>query len=588
MKFRSGKRRKIFLITLGSILGVIIVVFSLLMIFLEDIVSSRLNELLKEKFGTYYAMEFESIEKDVNLVNVSLTIKKVEFKTDTTDQEGIKKYPVIFFKTEELRVSNISTWDILLGRELNLEEILLDHPFFAFYERDLNKQESVTGEVYSASFLNQINIDRIRMIGGKLAYYDFETRKKLLYNDSINFDFEGVRLDLNNIVDYQEAFQFEDFSLEAYKMKYIPLEGIYDFYMDSLRVSFKNHSVELKEFKVLTKESILKASMSTTNQTEVVNFDLEQVLVSGIDFKRLYLQNELYVKKVNAKNIIVDVFKNKLKGYEKGFTKNVLNHDLRNIPFPIKVDSVLFSNANIFFEIWNQKEVKPAKMKIQKLDGKVANFTTFKEENDTMRVEVDGVLMNQGKLNWNMVVAIQDSLSNYQKFWGNVRNLPFASVSPVIENFINLKVTSGMLVRLDFTGRSDTWSSYGKVAFRYRDMGFKIYSLNDFKKKNVNGFLTGMAKTVIYPNNPLPNGDFRLADFRYKRLPHESSIMHWVGGILIGSVKTCVKDFVLPIVEDMTQKKIDKVLDENGLPPTKEKIKIKDKKKKKKKNRTNK
>lgn len=587
MRVLTKKRKRILWITLGSIFGLLIISFSFLMIFLEDIVSARLDSLLKEKFGTYYQMKFESIDKDINLLDASIRINNVEFYTDTTDQRGLAVYPIIFFQAESFEVENISTWDIIWGNELDISEIKLYNPYFAHYERDRNMQMEVTGENFSKSAIAKIKIGKLSMEGGKLVYFDFETMKRLFHNDSIRFQIENLVIDLNRIVDYQGAFSWDEFQVEAYKASFIPLDGIYDFFMDSLRISYSQRKLELKNFKVWTKESILDASMNTQNQTEVINFDLERVNIEGIDFDRLIRNKELVVKKVRARTIEVEVFKNKLNGYETGFTKNILNEDIRNIPFPILVDSIIFDNTRIIFEIWNERVVEPAKMSLTKIAGHISNFSTFKEGDDTMRMNMNGKIMDQGDLEWNLDFAIQDSLSNYSRFSGYVEDLPFATMNPMIRNFLNIQVTDGYLERLDFVGRTDTWKAHGNVAFRYRDMDFDIYSLKDMTKTKRNSALSDLAKVALYKQNPLPNGKFRLADFEFTRLPHESSIMLWVGGILIGAVKTCVKDFVFDILEDVTEKKVNEVLKEKGLAPRRTKIKLNQKKRKKLKKQKN-
>lgn len=578
----TKKRKKILLITLGSILGIIVIGISLLMIFFEDIVTARLEARLQEKFGTYYTLEFEELEKDIGFTTASFRIKNARLITDTTDQEGIKIYPIIFFNAEELRIENISTWDILWGKDLNLDEIVLQQPYFAFHERELQNQEQVTGEHYSNQILNHINIESIKLLRGKMQYHDFEKKRLVLQNDSVQFEIKKLSLDMNNLVDYQNAVSMEDFSLQAYKTWYKPLELIYDFYMDSLSLSTKEGILEMQNFSVITKEEIQKASMSTVNQAEVINFFLEEVSVTGYDFDRLYQKNELYVRKVEASGIKIDLFKNKLEGYEAGFYKSLFQEDIRAIPFPILVDTILFDDTKFNFDIWNSFLVNPANMFIDGMKGYLANFSTFKEGNDTLYLGMEGKLMNKGFLNWNMKMSIQDSISNYGRFWGHVKNLPFAEINPILGNFINIKVTSGILDRIDFVGRTDSWNAYGSVAFRYRNMDFDIYSLKDLTKKRKDGFLTSLAKTVIHKNNPLPNGDFRTADFQFSRKNHEGSLMLWVGGVLVGAVKTCLKDFVLPIVEDVSQKKIEEELKKRGLSTKNSKVELQSKKNPKK------
>lgn len=254
---------------------------------------------------------------------------------------------------------------------------------------------------------------------------------------------------------------------------------------------------------------------------------------------------------------------------ETDFHKKVLNQIMRGIHFPVEVDSILLSNLDLDFELWAKSNKKPAWIELDNIHGSFANFNTKPEDQDTLNVRIQSELMQSGLLDMNVDIAIWDSINDYQKFWGNLRQMPFAVMNSTIRNFVNVKIVSGYVQRVDFSGYTNEWNSWGTIAFRYRDLAMDIYSFKDPNEKRKNKFLTGVAKMAIHKTNPLPNGDFRTASFQYKRERWEGSVMQWLGGLLVGMFKTTLKDMVLNIIKNENQKKIQQELKKN----TKEKKK---------------
>lgn len=564
------------MIFLLSLLGLTVTTLTLLFIFLEDIIDARIKDLLQKRFDGYYAMEFERIEKDIGFTEMTFIVEQAKFTSDTTNIEGIENYPIVFFETKELRIENVSTWDILWGNGIDLDVVELVEPDFSLYAKKRRpKKEKEKSE--DKRPLSEVEIDVFNLVNGTLKIYDFESKKRLLINDSISIRLDDVSLHLNKMNQFADAFECSDFFVDSYRSELTPLTGFYEFGLDSLRLYGKEKKFDFKNIDIRTRESLKEISKKKINHSEVIAAFVEDVMVEGLDYDKLFYEDQLVIEKVNITGAKIDIFKNKLTFMESSFKKKVLNQIFNSIKFPLSVDIIQINDLDLTFELMASSIKKPAFITLDDVHGYLANFNTIPEQDDTLRVNVDAVLLKKGKLHLEVDMAIKDSIQNYQRFRGHLASLPFSTLNQTIQNFVNIKIIKGWIDRLDFAGYANDKRSWGTVAFRYHDLEMDIYSFKDKTEKRKNQFLTGVAKMAIYATNPLPNGGgLRTASFNYKRERWEGSVMLWLGGTLVGVLKTTLKDFVLDILKDQEEKKVKKALHEkNRKIRQEEKIKLK-------------
>lgn len=591
MAKKGKKLRRVLLISLISILSLLVVGVTLLFIFLEDIVDARIKDLLNKRFDGYYSLEFDDIEKDIGFTQMTFVVKGARFASDTTMTEGVENYPIIFFETKELKIQNVSTWDILWGEKIDLDVIELVEPDFSLCSK-LRKKKKKKKKENNKRQLSEIELDLFKIVNGSVKVFDFESKKRILKNDSINVQVDGILLHLNKMRNFIDAFECSDFYVDSYRSEFTPLVGFYEFGLDSLRLYGKDQRFDFKNIDIRTRESLKTISEKKINHSEVIAAKVEDVLVEGLDYNKLFYEDQLVIDKVTVSGAKIDIFKNKLTYMESTFKKKVLNQIFRSIKFPLSVDTIAINDLDLKFELMASSIKNPAHITLDDVNGYFANFNTIPELDDTLKVDIDALLFKKGKLHLEVDIATRDSIKNYQRFRGHLASMPFAKLNQTIQNFINIKIIKGWIDRLDFAGYTNDKNSWGTVAFRYHDLQMDIYSFKDKTKKRKNKFLTGVAKMAIHPTNPLSNGNIRTASFKYTRERWEGSVMLWLGGTLVGVLKTTLKDFVLDILKDQGEKKVKKASNERNKKIREaekqklkaEKQKQKEKKKQKKKN----
>ncbi|MEZ4938987.1 MAG: hypothetical protein R2799_15470 [Crocinitomicaceae bacterium] len=560
MKSKKPSKRKrwrrIILYSFLSLFGLLVAAITLLFIFLEDIVEARIRDLLEKRFGGYYTLEWESIEKDIGWSEMTFVVHEAKLTSDTTDVEGLKHYPIVFFETKELRIKNLSTWDILWGKKVDLDLIELVHPDCILFSKGKKREQSKKEKKRQ---LSVIELEQFSLVNGKLAIYDFATKERILYNDALSAQVNWIKLDLNKMDNFIDGFQYEDFIVNSWDAELTPLKGFYEFEIDTIRLRSRDKFLQLKNIDIRTSESLKEISKTKINHAEVIKAFVEEINLQGLNTEELIYSDRLRIQTVMVDGARIAIFKNKLTYLEPTFQKKVLNSIFRSVTYPIRADTVKIENLNLIFELLTSEEKEPAYITLDEVKGYLANINTNPSSKDTLKVSVDGVLLEKGDLHLDLDIAIQDSIKNYQKFRGYLQSMPFSALNQTIQNFVNIKIVNGWIDRLDFAGYTNDKKSWGTVAFRYHDLEMDIYSFKDKSEKKKNGFLTGVAKMAIHRTNPLPNGDLRTASFEYIRERWEGSVMLWLGGTLMGVFKTTLKDFVLDIIQNREEKSLKKV-----------------------------
>lgn len=500
--------------------------------------------MIEKKFGDYYTLEYDEIEKDIGLTSMTFVIKNPEFKTDTTDEEGMKKYPILFFDATELRIENMSTWDVIWGSHVNLTDIILDDPQLDIYSRKrIEKESSKVENRVGKALLSSIESDFFQINNGRVNVYDFVTKSLIMSNDDIEIDLKKPTLDLDHLDDIHKAFQFQDVEINSSQSKFAPLGSIYTFTLDSLQLQSVSNFVDLKHIEVSTQRSLKEESYDQPNQTEVINMDIGKIGIVGLQLDELIYNNKVDIRKIVISQSEIEIFKNLMTNMDDDFHKYVMNENLRKIPIPFDIDSIILKKSDLKFRLMNSKYVEPAQLDISEINGSLAHFNNINKK-DTLQLSFNGQLMNVGQLDFHAAIPIHDAINNYQSFRGTLGPMNFKYFNPIIQHFVNIKVREGEIDQLSFTGECNSTRSKGTVSFAYSDLKIDVYSLKDKSVRKKNKFLSFISGLAFYKNHPTDTRPLTPKTFYFVKQKHQGSVMMWVGGIIDGMMKTTLKEFI--------------------------------------------
>ncbi len=546
--------KKFFLYTFSTFFVLSVLIFTLGYFFLDDIVDARLQKLISKKFGTFYSLNYESIEKDIGLTEISFVVNKAEFTSDTTDLAGMEKFPVFFFEAKTLKVERISTWNVLLGSTLDLDNILLEEPNLKVFTQ--NKKTNSNSEVKNRrgkSILSSVKINRFLLDEGSVQFIDFQTQKITFESSSILVDVNTIELDLTTLNDYKSFLSFQEVSIESTAPSFTPLKGFYTYKMGSMSLSSKKKNLSFKDIDINTKKSLKEASKEVINHKELVNVMIETIDINRIDLKKIIFDTKIEVGKINVKNSYIHIFKNNQKHLDSDFKKSVFNELIRSIPIPVMVDTIQLNQVDIDFELMNSTHNQPAKINFLINNGYIANFNTDVNSTDTLTFFAEGKFMKRGSLWITAHILVSDTVNNYQQFMGSIKNMPFKILNPLIKQFANADISSGYIDEISFNGTANSHRTTGSVIFKYTDLKIEFYKKKDARKRFF--LLSEIANASTHKNNPNKKGELVGAHFNSQRKRWQGSVGMWLGGIIEGMFNVAVKEFPKEVLEKESKRK---------------------------------
>lgn len=547
------KIKKIFIYAFST-LFILAVLFSVfLYFFLDDVIDTRLQKLISKKFGTFYALEYESIEKNIGLTEISFIVNKASFSSDTTDHEGMAKFPTFFFDSKSLKVEKISTWNVIIGSSLDLSHIILEEPNLRIYtdKKDSNSNSDVRNK-RGKSILSSLTIDRFLIRKGNVEIIDFQSSISTFESSSILIDVSGISLDLTHLNNYKKFLSFQDIIIESKTPRFTPLNGFYTYKMRSMNLSSENQHLSFNEIDIKTKQSLKEASKDVINHKELVNINIETINIDAVDLKKVIFETEVEVGKIDIENAYIHIFKNNRKHIESDFEKSVFNKIIRSIPIPIKVDTIQLNNVDVDFELMNSAHNQAAKVNLFINDGYISNFNTNINTQDTLTLFAEGKFMKKGDLWITSHILVSDTANNYQQFMGSIKNMPFNVLNPLIQQFANADISSGYVNELTFHGTANSQVTSGSIIFKYTDLEVEFLKKDHRKRFYI---VSELINASTHKNNPNRKGELIGAHFTYHKKRWQGSVGMWIGGIIDGIFKTVVKDLPKEIIEKEKENK---------------------------------
>jgi len=548
------KIKKLILYTFSSLFVLIVLLFTLSYFFLDDIIDARLKKLISKKFGTFYSLEYDSIDKDIRFSEATFVVKNASFSSDTTNTEGMSKFPVVFFNSKELRIEKISTWNIITGASLDLENIHLSEPNLTVYtlKKDLNSSNDIKNK-RGKPILNAVTINHFLLENGSVEFIDYLTKAKTFESNSILVDVNKISLDLTKMNDYKTLLSFDDVSIESSNPSFSPINGVYTYKMGEMRVSSLENNLSFTDIDIETKETLKQASKNVLNHKELVNVQIGSINIEQVDLKKIIFESNIEIGKVDVNDSYIHIFKNNSKRLDADFEKHVFGEVIRSIKTPIKIDTVQLFNVDVDYELKNTIYKEPAKLNFYINDGYIANFNTDVTSTDTLHFFAEGKFMKQGNMWITARILVSDSINEYQQYMGSIKNMPFSVLNPTIKQFFNADIASGYIDEVSFHGIANKNYTSGSVVFKYTDLRIDFFKKNNHKKRFF--LLSEIANASTHKNNPDKKGNLLAAHYKYQRKKWQGSVGLWLGGIINGMFNVAVKELPKEIIETEKEKK---------------------------------
>lgn len=240
-------------------------------------------------------------------------------------------------------------------------------------------------------------------------------------------------------------------------------------------------SLAIDSFSILnraSKEEVWNASAYEKGYEAITGGKL---MLSGVGIAFSEKKPKLDVQKLSVQNLHFTTEKDKTKLEDTLDYRPLLTGMFTGMALPLKIDSVLLSNARVDAHEISKKTGKRTHIFFNDISGYLKNVKTWDiQERDTLDMRVRAQFYGTDQIRLHFKQSYDDSL---QGFWMRVRmshfNMP--EMNPLLTPLMGLKITSGTIDSLLLVVNGNDYFSYGTMDLRYHNLHAKLAKSEDGK-----------------------------------------------------------------------------------------------------------
>jgi len=531
------------LIILGAILSFLVILIFLMPIWINAYLNKNADEIFREmilKANGFleHEVNFEGISLSYDLRGTALKIDKIAIHP----KESLSTHhPKIVLSAEDLEISGFKWSSYFLGSSIEIRKASIQMLNIISFSPDLLKDSEEKKNIIS-------NYRRIKVDELSLKTLNFQN--KSTENDSLRLRITSASLNVTDLYLLPRHLQnpfalFQAKEIEANVEevrialdKYYQKLILHDISFDSKRSNFEILKVHLNQ--TLNRNSFNQAF---GYRKDYLSLSSDRVSGTGVDWLNFFDHGKWQTEKIKIQNPILKVFVNKQKPRNPTTKKLLFAEQIKNIKIPLKMDSLVFQNAQVYLEEVPEKDFyKNGKLNFTNLEINILNLTNQNEklkEKPELLINAKGSFMNSGKISLHVQ---QDLLKENGEFkiQGHLGKMPLQKINEILEPETQVSISSGNLIDLSFQMIGNNHSGQGELIVQYEDLLVKLLDKKDPKSSNFwKQFASFIANTfVIKSNNPNKRGQLIKGKIDYQRTKENSNINYWWQLILSGIKST--------------------------------------------------
>jgi hypothetical protein len=339
-----------------------------------DYVGDWLVSSLRDSTEGNYTLDYDFVRIDV--FTKELRIQNLNLALDTTvinQTDYLHQYNNLIDLSTPLVVLKLeSIWDLLVNDKLRIAFIGMQEPRVKLtHSQDLTEEEKLENQQETTakikSYLRELEIDSFRILNGAIQV-DLQNQQ----NEEIvglrirNFTtmMRGFKLDENRPKNLFQGIYVEELELEVLDQEII--------------LSRSHHKIRFERLWVSSKDSIIRFDtlniqpLESADSSLMANISLDQIALSGIDFRKGYDENKLDIGKIDLVNPMISLIK-------KGSHPSGNSPNLLNLPFAqINLHEINLQNGSLILDA--NRKLTSEKINLKVNDYKIDSSSIALEE----------------------------------------------------------------------------------------------------------------------------------------------------------------------------------------------------------------
>ena len=465
-------RYRVLLISLAGLVLVLIVG--------ERILSAWLEKQIRRRAADAH-VELGSVS--VSIFTRSARLSNIRWSADTIPTiDSVSSASI-----EKLTIKGIRIYPFVSDKRIVVRSVLIENgDLQMLYSPDRQKTNTDTVATF-----NGINIESIHLTN---TTFSVATDSLTTWTGTIDIKLGMVALtDPGNplrLSSYEAVYA--DLELDHAKMSEV--NGYNDLQIGHL--SFDRHRKTLicDSIVVTPRYSKVEYARKRGTQSTWTAVSIPRIEVTGLDLKS-HLDTTFTATRITIAHARIDAFRDRRVPLLRKTQIPMPMSAFRKLAFAVEIDSIVVDDMQVVYEHFAEEAFKPGLIRFEKLNGLFLNVNNREYDNVPQVTTLDATtrIMGKGELKAHFDFPLSATARYRAK--GSVRELPLASLNPILEHAVFISIESGDLQELQFEFTYNNDRSEGTLEIDYDNL--KINGLTKDRKADTDQFKTLIANIAI-------------------------------------------------------------------------------------------
>ncbi|MBZ4044675.1 hypothetical protein [Flavobacterium hibisci] len=472
-------------------------------------IKKQLPIIIHEKNNTAYDINYEKIEVSLWSRNIYAETLLVNPKNAPKDSKN-----GLFSKIESITIEHFNIWDLAFNDIIQAESIIINKPRVILYkkgEKLLNNSKSIKTQIVEP-FRKIIAVSNIYLNDGTVDVVSLDSEKPIFSVKKIILKLEGILI-TDATLKEKIPLQYKSYALVLDSLFYRPSAF---YHINIGKISTEKNFLKINNFSNLPQFSRRDFTKRLEKEKDIYTLKFDSAQIKKMDWG---FKNDRFFFKANSvviNHFDANIYRGKMPKDDLS-KKYLYNHLLRNIKFPLQIDTLQALKSKLVYEEEIDFSKGPGVLNFDKFNLQATNLRSgfgLKKTND-VKIKVNCIFMKTSPLNVDWSFNVLDKKDSFH-IQGVISNFDVAAMGRFSKPYMNASFT-GVFSKYRFNFYGNDIISKGNASLDYDDLKVKLYKK---KKPEKEAKLKSAIVNLLVKNDS--NNRTKTADVELERIQEKS------------------------------------------------------------------
>jgi hypothetical protein len=430
-------------------------------------IKKQLPIIIQEKNNTAYNINYEKIEVSLWTRNIYAETLLVNPKNEPKDSKN-----GLFSKIESITIKRFNIWDLAFNDIIQAQTIIINKPRIILYkkgEKLINDSRSINNKIIEP-FRKIVSVSNIYLNEGTIDVVSLDNNKPILSIKKILLKLEGILI-TDATLKEKIPIQYKTYALVIDSLFYRP--NVF-YHINIGKISTEKNFLKINNFSNLPQFNRRDFTKRLEKEKDIytLKFDSAQVKKMNWGFK-----NDRFFFKANSiilNHFDANIYRGKMPKDDLS-KKYLYNHLLRNINFPLQIDTLQALKSKLVYEEEIDFSKGPGVLTFDQFNLRATNLQSGYglKKTDDVKIKVNCVFMKTSPLNVDWSFNVLDRKDSFH-IQGVISNFDVKAMERFSKPHMNASFT-GVFHKYRFNFYGNDNISKGNASLDYDDLKVKLY-----------------------------------------------------------------------------------------------------------------